>query len=390
MTNYKIFGWNVSIGKKPASKQQTITKGEKRRAREVINRQYKRNTSFEIDSITQALQLAESPDNPDRSLLHDIYRYILRDGHLLGQIQNVMKPKVLSEPWVLYRNGQPDDAATELYNKRWMNQLIEYQLESILHGYSVVELDELDPKKANVAVVELLPREHVSIERRWILIDGTINGSYLPYAEYADELNLIEFGKQDDFGLLLPCAYNIIWKLYSRSDWSRASEKFGMPILRIKTSSTNDAVLDELEQRAANFGTDGYIIVGEEDDAEIVERSGQNLHLIYKDKITLCDEQISKLINGGTAASDTKAFTGSAEVQERTLEDISSMRMQGVVDEMNERVLPFLAAKGFAVDGLRFDYPTLRRAREKRKKGQQLATDATKTEQQKQDQPPTE
>jgi hypothetical protein len=176
--------------------------------------------------------------------------------------------------------------------------------------------------------------------------------------------------------LLLECAYNVLWKYYSRSDWSRASEKFGMPILSIKAGTTNESELDDLETRAANFGTDGYVIVQAEDEVTIIERTGQNIHLIYKDNITLCDEQISKLINGGTASSDTKAFTGSAEVQERTLEDISSMRMQLVADEMNDKVLPFLEKKGFAVNGLRFDYPALKRAREKRIFGQQITGDA--------------
>lgn len=376
MRTFNILGVRITLGKPQPVNVVSNEKGKKRRPSNAIKKQYKRNVSFEIDSITQALQMAESPDYPDRSRLHEIYRYVLRDGHLKGQIKNVMKPKVMSEPWVLYRNGQPDNAATELFQKRWMSEVIEYILEAELHGYSVVELDDFDPAKAEVKEVVLIPREHVSMDWQRILIDGTITGDYIEYAEVMNDLNLLEFGKRTDLGLLLECSYNVLWKYFSRSDWSRASEKFGMPILSIKAGTTNEAELDDLETRAANFGTDGYVIVQEDDEVNIIERTGQNIHLIYKDNITLCDEQISKLINGGTASSDTKAFTGSAEVQERTLEDISTMRMQLVADEMNDKVLPFLEAKGFPVKGLRFDYPALKRAREKRIIGQQITGDA--------------
>ncbi|MFP5039419.1 DUF935 family protein [Parasediminibacterium sp. JCM 36343] len=212
--------------------------------------------------------------------------------------------------------------------------------------------------------MSLIERFYVSPEKQWILIDGTINGSYLPYGDIKNELNLLEFGDTDNLGCLLECAYNVLWKYYSRSDWSRFSEKFGMPILSIE-ADTNDATeLDKLEQQAANFGADGYIVTQKGDQSRILERSGLNAHYIYKDNIGLCNDELSKIINGQSATSDPKSYVGAAQVQERTMDDFTTARLQAIVDEVTENVMPYLIHKGFPLEGYTFDYPSLRRAKD--------------------------
>lgn len=341
-----------------------------RSASAVIKKVAKREAQFQIADIKQALVIAKNPDAPDRRRLLEIFEYILKDGHLKSQIK-IAKLKVLSEPWLLYSDSEtPDLNATKLLANRWLNKIIEKILEAELFGFSLVELDGIDPALWQVRKVTGIDRQYVSIERQWILIDGNINGDYLPYADIMQDLNLLEFGDADEYGCLLEAAYNVIFKFYSRSDWSRGSEKFGMPILNIEADTNNDTELDRLERQAANFGTDGYIVTQKGDKATIIERQGQNIHLIWKDNIAYCDEQISKIINGNTATSDTKSFTGSAQVQERTMEDFTMARLQNIVDEMKETVLPFLRLKGFAIpDGLYFDYPQLIRERKKKIEG---------------------
>jgi hypothetical protein len=132
-----------------------------------------------------------------------------------------------------------------------------------------------------------------------------------------------------------------------------------MPILVIKANTNQDAELDRLEARAASFGGDNYMVLQAGDDAEIKERTGQDMHKIYLENINYCDNQISKLINGQTGTSDEKAWSGSAEVQERQFDKITLARLRKITYKMNDQVIPFLVAKGYLPEGLTFNFKPL-------------------------------
>jgi phage gp29-like protein len=373
--SFKIFGYSVNLSKKAAGNPISAT-NTKKRASASIKKQTRSELSYQIIDIKKALQRAKG-EIPDRSLLFKIYEYISRDGHLKSQIR-VAKSKVKAEPWMLYRNGKPDEAATERYNKIWFNKIIEYIIFVEWKGFAVIELDELIPGDAEVKAVKLINHENISIEQQRVLLEATINGPYIEYKDIAWDIDLLEFGSNDDYGSFLEAAYNVIWKYYGRSDWSRSSEKFGMPILTIEADTIDDTELDDMEKRAANFGADGYMVLQQGDKANILQRTGDNGHKIYLDNIELCNKEISKIINGQTGTTDEKAFVGGAEVHERTMEDITIDRLSMIKDEVNAKLLPYLEAKGFDVTGLTFDYPELIRIRQRRITGAPLATDPAK------------
>lgn len=363
----KLFGFNiVRLNKKQSST--TNAAGDKKRATKAIRKTARREVSYQLSELKSAISLAKNPETPDRNKLIQIFYYIMRDGHLKSQIKQA-KLKVLSEPWLLYKDGTADVEMTKNMHQKWFNKIIEYILESEFWAYSVIEADEIDPKTFKIGKVKLIEREYVSIEKKWILLDGTINGSYLPYEEIKNDIDLIEFGNSDELGDLLECAYNILWKYYSRSDWSRANEKVGSPILSVVVDSNNEDDLDDAEKRAANFGSDGYFVGQKGDEINLIERKSDNFHLTFKDKIALCNEEVSKIINGQTGTSDMKAFVGAAEVHERVMEDFTIARLQLVVDEVKENLFPYLIAKGFPLEGYEFNYPYLIRLKERKING---------------------
>jgi hypothetical protein len=344
--------------------------GSKKRATGAIRKQYKREVSFQIDDIKSAIQMASNPDTPDRKKLFEIMRYIMRDGHLKSQIKQA-KLKVLSEPWLLYKDGNADEDTTALLSKKWFNLILEYILEEEWYSFSLVECDDINPQEFHIGSVALIDREYVSIEKQWILIEGTINGAYLAYGDIKDDIDLLEFGSRDEFGCLVECAYNVIWKYYARSDWSRANEKVGTPTLVVIADTNNDDELDDMETKAANFGTDGFIVGQKGDEITMLERKSDKFHETFKDVINICDEQVSKIINGQTGTSDVKAFVGAANVHERVMEDFTIARLQKVVDEVRENVMPYLIKKGFKLEGYEFNYPYLLRLKQNKINGQQ-------------------
>ncbi len=366
----KIFG--ITLAKsKPKQKAISHKERSRKRASEIIVKQYRREVSFQIHDIKVAEQLAQNPDNPDRSKLFDIYDYALKDVRLKAQVRDCVM-KVQGEPFMIYdENENPVEDISKKFRKRWFNKTITNAVLSELFGFRVLEYNSLDPANFEIGEVKVIPNKHFCIERSWLLIDATPNGTYLDVSEIANELDLIAFYEdKEDLGLLNSCAYNTIWKYYARSDWSRANEKFGMPILSIEADTNNDDELDSIELKAANFGADGYIVTQAGDKVSIIERSGQRIHDVWLDNIKLCNEENEIGINGQTATSSEKSFVGSAEVQERKFEDLTMTRLQFVADEINAKLFPYLRAKGFQIpEGYKFDYPTLIADRERKLQG---------------------
>ncbi|MDI3319139.1 phage portal protein family protein [Pinibacter soli] len=368
MRSVKILGYTINLSK-GAGKPEAISNTGRKKASSVIRKQNKREVSFQIADIRTALVMAENPQNPDRSKLHQIYRYILRDARLKSQIRDAIM-KVQCEPFMLYAHDsdKADETLSTRYRKKWLNDSIKYAVESEMHGYGVVEYDQIDAKAADIGVVNRLDHEYVSIEKQCILIDASVNGSYLSYADIATDIDLVEFcDSRNDYGILLECAYNVIWKYYSRTDWSRTSEKWGNPLLKVLVDTNSDTELDDYEARASNFGSDGYIIGQKGDDIGMLERSGQRMHDIFYDNIKLCNEEFTLLVNGQVATSSQKSFVGSAEVQERNFEDLTLSRLQRVADMVNLKLFPYLRLKGFTdLENVRFDYPALIQERKKK------------------------
>lgn len=306
------------------------------------NRIYKFNMG--LDEWKQAIALAEDVHYPDRWLLYELYRNIKRDGHVFSQTE-LRTLKTIGEPFVIMRNGKEDEKATRIMRRTWHKKYMRYCIESRFYGHSLVEFQE--PKETSdftseVSDVLLFPREHVKPETGEILINPS-DKKGIPYRDNpAVGRWLMEFGDPMDLGIYLIVAKDQILKNYSRTDWAKHSEKFGSPILVIKTGATKDSELDKLEDMAANFGNNLYAILGDQDEPELMESNKTSAHEMYLAQSKYSDEQISKTINMQSATSDEKAFVGSAEVQERQLDDVIRYDMESYKEHFNESLKDFL------------------------------------------------
>lgn len=350
----ELFGYHlgkIKLGK-PAS--QPTQPGKKQRASYRIKKEPLLKKRFELQDIFTAEMMANNPDRPDRSRLYAIYRYTQSDSHLENQL-DVARMLVQGEPYSLYKGKTANEELTKFILKPWFNDILTHIIDAEWWGHSLVEcVPDLQNQTCEVV---LIPREHVSPERQQILIEPRIDADYIAYADIAEKLNLLEFGNKNSFGKLYQASFNVLSKFYSRSDWSRASEKFGMPILHLKVDTNDDAELNAAEEKAANFGTDGYVVTQKNDEATVIERKGDKLHENYLENIKYCDDQNSQLINGQTGTSDQKAFVGAAEVHERILSNYTRKRMRNVKFAVNFVILPFLINKGFTfLQGLEFDF----------------------------------
>lgn len=324
-----------------------FAKSEKKRLSARLKRQRQHLANIQQDTLRFALAEAEDPEYPNRESLLAIYKDVYRDLHLQSQIRTAIY-KVISEPWAVVdpKTEKEDKELTNLLQKQWFEDLSWLSSEAEFWGTTLIEFGQLveDPDDGIVFKdVKLFPREHVCPERGLILINPQDRHG-LPYREAPFNNWLLEAGDPYDLGLLQYAARYSIYKKFSLSDWSRSGEKWTDPLLVIRSASDDEAENDKKEEFAANFGNNGYAIVDDDDEVELLERkAGQGAHLVWLDFIKLQNEENSKGVNGQVGSSDERSFVGSAEVHERILNDYTEARLRSLMYFHTDKTLPYLA-----------------------------------------------
>lgn len=310
---------------------------------------------MEMNTLKTAVEEAIYPGRPDRRNLIAIYNNSVTDPHVFAQME-VGRSKLLSEPFVINKGDTESPELTAMFKAPWFEDWLSLCFEALMWGYTLVEAG---PRIDGVwQSFKVFPRRHVEPFSRNILIrPGDPSG--IPYGDKPETLFLIEIGEPEDLGLLKIISREVIWKNFSRTDWSQASEKFGMPFLWLKTGTEDKQELDRLEALCRNFASNGYMITNLEDGVEIVETAKSDVYQIYLENAKFCDEQISKCINGQTGTSDEKAFVGSAEVHERILDDFHHARLRYASNLTNYSLFPFLKYHGYQLEGAVFRFPGL-------------------------------
>lgn len=314
-------------------------------------------SKLEIAEFNSNVELAEHLTSPDRRPLNYHYKQALKDAHLSTQV-STRKNKILSEPFGLYNEaGKLDEKATRLLKKPWFDKFIKYAIDAKLWGFSVIELEGLT-STGHISGVKMIPRNNVDQVNGVIhLRSESWEGNGYPFREGPLVKNLIEISEGPrDLGILLNCVKWVIYKNYSVSDWSRHSEKFGMPAIALKTDTTDKNNLDKKEAFLSSFGANAYTILDLDDELSLIEAAKNDPFNIYDKMIDRADAQISKQILGQTGTTEEKAFVGSAEVHERVLEDYTLADIRSLVYDINYKLIPRLILKGYPLKGLYFDY----------------------------------
>jgi phage gp29-like protein len=290
-----------------------------------------------------------------------IYKEIMRDLHLRSQIRTAFN-NVIQSPWAMVdrKTKSPVIEATELLQKEWFEDLCCHALDAEYWGHSLIEFGEMvdntDAETRNVATfvfknVVLFPREHVDPVRGNILISPTDQDG-IPFRENPFNTWLLEAGKHEDLGLLEIIAKYGIYKKYTLGNWAKSSEKWGDPLLVIRSSSDSDTENAKKEEFAANFGNNGWAIFDNDDEVELLERKNEGGYKVHMDFLNYLDRENSKGVNGQTGTSDEKAFVGSSEVHERILDKYTIARLRRLMYFHNDKTLPFLISKGYKLEGL--------------------------------------
>jgi hypothetical protein len=306
------------------------------------------------DKLRAAIAQAEDPNFPLRYELYMIYKEVMRDFHLKSQVRTAIF-KVVKEPFVVSKGGKPSEDLTVLLQKQWFEDCLWLALEAEFYGHSLIEFQPMQEIEGRMEFtqVKLIPREHVRPETHEILL-RPFDHKGIDYTMPGLDSIYLPAGDSEDLGLLADAARYAIYKKYSMGDWANSSEKFGDPILIVQTASDDEKENNKKEAWARSFGKDGYAILDDQDKINLLQRNSQGTaHLIYKDFMSAMDDENSKGVNGQVSTSDEKSFVGSAEVQERILNDYTEARLRAIYYFVNNMVLPFLVKNGGVYEALK-------------------------------------
>jgi hypothetical protein len=320
----------------------------------------------DTNTFRYALQLAISKVNPNRTQLIDIYDRCEIEAHLLFVI-NQRYNSILSKQWMLVNeSGEEDKVAKDLFGGEWFRAFVRATAKASVRGTQLVQLaSDIYPLTDNS-----LPTYVEEIDQRYFVpefgivrditagIDGQLYGEK-PFADW-----LIQIGDDKDLGLMVAASVITILKKRGLSGWSERTDIIS-GLLRVgKTDLSDPEQKGYMEEALRTAGNLLYMVVGKEDEVEIVDPSQGSGNGPHEGLMEYYDKAVTRLFLGQTLTSDTGANGNKAlgEVHQQTFDMIVQAECTRVQDIVNRELLPRLIKAGATwLTGLKFKYDTVER-----------------------------
>jgi hypothetical protein len=335
---------------------QTGSKRDKKRTSGNLVKQAPNRPQMQLDRLKSAVDFALDPNSVDRSELIEIYEGTSKDGHVISQLQ-VAENKLLSEPFLIINGETEDKEALKLFKKSWFDAFIKCALSAEFWGYQLIEFGPEHDEKL-WEYVKVFPRLYVIPWKKKITFNLGGSGD-VEYSDILTDLFLIELGEPEVLGKFEAVSKEVIWKGFSRSDWSEYNERFGKPLLDIACNTDDDDEVAAKIEMARNFGSNGYVVRDVDDQVNMISPQGSANGSQFEPLAKFCNDEISKIINGQTGTSDEKSFVGAAQVHERVLDDFTKGRLRAMQNIVNDTLIPFLVYHGWQLEGRTLVYPIL-------------------------------
>ena len=310
----------------------------------------------DIQQWRNAWQQALSVENPSRNRLYEIYDDIITDQHLNGAI-NQRKDMVLQKEFYFtdLKSGERVQEPIDYFEQTWFKDLLNYVLDSIYYGYSLIEL-------GNITVygfdkVALIPRKNVVPEFGIIkkdIYDHVSKG--IKYTEEPFNTWLITAGRADDLGKLLGCVPSAIAKRNALAYWDEFAQLFGIPVRIAKTGSRDSTEINSIKNMLENMGPAAWGLFPEGTELEFVENTKGDAFNVFDRRIDRANSEMSKGILGQTMTLDSGSSLSQSEVHLSVLKNLVEKDADMVRDVINGQLLPKMHKLGVNIGDIRFDW----------------------------------
>lgn len=197
-----------------------------------------------------------------------------------------------------------------------------------------------------------IPRKHVRPKEKLILRQQYDTTGI----SYENDEMIIQWGKDDDLGLLLKIAPYVIYKRGGFGDWAQFVELFGMPQRIGKYNSMDEQSRRLLIQAFEEAGSAPYLVIPKESEVEQTTLSGSANGALYNDFRNACNEEILVTILGQTMTTKDGASLSQSKVHMEVQEKKHRSDRRFVIRMLNKYLIPLLESRGYPVHGGKFSF----------------------------------
>lgn len=278
----------------------------------------------EIDAWQFARECYYNEFNPTTWELQDVYHDVMLDDQLTTVTED-RKLRLLNKELVVFnKDGNIDEYKTEMINDlEWLFDFLNLSLDSIFYGYSLIHLKtgKNDIGKTIIKEPFLVPRGFCSPQNKLILEHEGNPNAGVEWEKFKNELIYAQM--YSPVGLLEKASPLAMLKRHSWGSWDEFEQIFGIPIRIAKYALGNTKLKQEIAGWLEEMGSAAYGVFPKEADIEIKENQKSDAFNVFLKKIERVDAGLSKLVLHQTGTTDEKAYVGSAEVHQNTLEQVT-------------------------------------------------------------------
>jgi SPP1 gp7 family putative phage head morphogenesis protein len=315
-----------------------------------------RMSSQDIGMWKKAIDQAKNPLFPKRRTLYELFDNIVLDGHLTS----VMRKRVINISnkridFVFDKLNEKNSAFMAEYvtETPWFNKLLEYAMEQVAWGHSLVEF--IPGKDGYIDHVELLNRANVVPETGMLLYNYNNINQGIKYRDDPEHYNyVIEIGGPKDYGLLMVAAQYVIYKRGGFGDWAQFAELFGMPFRTGEYDPFDVESKGTLDKALSEMGGAGYAIIPRGTEIKFHSNNSGTQSTIFESLVKECNSEISKIFLGQTMTTDNGSSKSQSETHKEVEDEIALSDMMRIEYLLNWELKEKLGALGYPVTGGRF------------------------------------
>jgi len=318
-------------------------------------------STIDIDTWLTGLKTAESITKPRRNKLYNLYFQVkLDDDYITGTDKRKSAITNLNLQYLV--NDKPDEKVEEFMKNPNFREFKKEVLDTIFWGYSLFEFfykGQVNPytEKTNTSGgfdYTLIPRKHVSPQRGEILSrEVDFSGDSYRMPEYWK--NLLEFGKEDDLGLLLEISVPVIYKRNAIGDWAQYCELAGNNFQEIIIEGTDKTKREQVTKALNNRGPGGVVSFPEGVKVDNVKGSSASSNDLFDTFESRQSDKILRLILGQAGTTSDTKQVGSyakAKVSLKVEDSVHNNDKTYFLDFMNYKFKEKMPFWGFSDKGV--------------------------------------